>query len=182
MFAPRVVSQLLNNNYSIIEAMAKPQKGFYANASILRRIAALLLDILIVNIIILLPVEVIMGAKIQADSFGVDTLLVNPQQSTLYSVLLLMTTLITLTYFMVMERLFAQTFGKMVLKLKVMSQTKDLKWWQVFVRSMFLIPILPFALLWIIDPIVMLFSQNNQRLSERWSKTAVMQFYTVKKS
>ena len=69
--------------------------------------------------------------------------------------------------------------GKKLLNLYVESQTKELKYWQLLVRSMFLIPLFPFVLLWVIDPIVMLFTKDSQRLSEILSKTKVVERYKI---
>jgi len=80
---------------------------------------------------------------------------------------------------MIFEKKLQQTPGKMVFNLYVKSQTKDLKYWQLFVRSMFLIPLFPFILLWLIDPIVMFFNKDSQRLSEILSKTKVVEKYKI---
>jgi uncharacterized RDD family membrane protein YckC len=80
---------------------------------------------------------------------------------------------------MILEKELNQTPGKMLFNLYVTSQTKDLKYWQLFVRSMFLIPVFPFVLLWVIDPIVMLFTKENQRLSEILSRTKVVEKYKL---
>ena len=82
---------------------------------------------------------------------------------------------------MIMEKKLNQTPGKMLFNLYVNSQTKDLKYWQLFIRSIFLIPLFPFVLLWLIDPLVMFFTKENQRLSEILSKTKVVEKYNLEK-
>jgi uncharacterized RDD family membrane protein YckC len=83
-------------------------------------------------------------------------------------------------YFVILENKLRQSIGKMIFNLYVEGQDKDIKYWQLFARSMFLIPIFPFVLLWIIDPIVMLFTKENQRLSEILSKTKVVERYSLR--
>ena len=80
---------------------------------------------------------------------------------------------------MIMEKKLNQSVGKMLFNLYVEGKTKDLKYWHLFVRSMFLIPLFPFILLWFIDPIVMLFTKENQRLSEILSRTKVVEKYKI---
>jgi len=86
---------------------------------------------------------------------------------------------LAILYFMLLEKKLNQSPGKILFNLYVVSQEKELKYWQLFVRNMFLIPFFPFVLLWIIDPIVMLFTKQNQRLSEILSRTKTVEKYKV---
>ena len=90
--------------------------------------------------------------------------------------------LLAFLYFFIMESKMGQTIGKKIMNLHVAGETKDLKKWQVFVRSLLFIPIFPFDLLVIIDPLFMFFRSSNQRLSEILSKTRVVEKYTVTKN
>ena len=87
--------------------------------------------------------------------------------------------MLALLYFYLLEKKLAQSIGKVLFGLYVRSQEKELKRWQIFVRSMFLMPVFPFVLLWLVDPIVMLFNKENQRLSEILSKTKVVEEYKI---
>ena len=71
-----------------------------------------------------------------------------------------------------------QTIGKMLMKIYVVSDTKTLNPWQLLVRNLVFIPIFPFVLLWLIDPLFMFFTKTNQRLSEILSKTRVVEKYS----
>ena len=86
---------------------------------------------------------------------------------------------LTLSYFTILEWKLGQTLGKMILKINVKSEHKTIKIWQAFVRNLFLIPVFPFIALWIIDPLFMLFTKNNQRLMEILSKSKVVQHYEI---
>jgi hypothetical protein len=157
-------------------------KAFFAQASVLKRLIAFIIDLLIVNLIILFPFRRIFREMVpETDSFSktLDFLSNNSELSTLITIIILAVAFLTILYFMIMEKKLKQSPGKMLFNLYVQSQTKDLKYWQLFVRSMFLIPLFPFILLWIIDPVVMLFTKENQRLSEILSRTKTVEKYNV---
>ena len=75
------------------------------------------------------------------------------------------------------EGLLRQSIGKIFTNIYVVSETKELKLWQLLVRNLFLIPFFPFVLLWIVDPAFMFFTKDNKRLSEILSKTKVVEKY-----
>lgn len=75
-----------------------------------------------------------------------------------------------LTYIIIMQYLTQQTIGMMLLNIIITNNTKkEIKLWQIIVRNIFLIPIFPFIILWIVDPVYLLLT--GMRLSEKWSKT-----------
>ena len=159
----------------------KKGKTILAQASILKRAVAFIIDLLIINVVILFPFRRIFDRIIpETDSFSktMDFLSSNELNISL-TVILLLIAFITILYFMIMEKKLNQTPGKMLFNLYVNSQTKDLKYWQLFIRSIFLIPLFPFVLLWFIDPLVMFFTKENQRLSEILSKTKVVEKYKI---
>ena len=161
----------------------KKGKTILAQASILKRAVAFIIDLLIINVVILFPFRRIFDRIIpKTGSFSktMDFLSSNELNISL-TVILLLIAFITILYFMIMEKKLNQTPGKMLFNLYVNSQTKDLKYWQLFIRSIFLIPLFPFVLLWLIDPLVMFFTKKNQRLSEILSKTKVVEKYNLEK-
>ena len=95
--------------------------------------------------------------------------------------------LIILSYFVFTEWKLGQTLGKMMFGLFVVAETNGrqekldikerVKFWQALVRSAYFVPIFPLFFLIIIDPIYMLFNKNGQRLSERLSRTRVVEMY-----
>ncbi|MDP6648174.1 MAG: RDD family protein [Candidatus Woesearchaeota archaeon] len=159
----------------------KKGKTILAQASVFKRAAAFLIDFLIVNMVILFPFRRIFESIFPGSGSFSETLkfLSNKADSASMTFIVLLISSLTILYFLIMEKKLNQTIGKMLFNLYVKSQTKDLKYWQLFVRSMFLIPWFPFVLLWLIDPIVMFFTKENQRLSEILSKTKVVEKYQI---
>ena len=152
----------------------------FAQASILKRAAAFAIDILIINVAILFPFDSVFQKIVPSDSFSeAFEFLSGNSGSTSIKAIIISASIVTILYFIIFEKKLKQTPGKMLFKLYVEGQGKDLKYWQLFVRSMFLIPFFPFVLLWFIDPIVMLFTKENQRLSEILSRTKVVEKYKV---
>ena len=156
------------------------KKTIFAQASILKRAAAFAIDILILNIVILFPFDSVFERAIPNGSFSetFEFLSSNAGSASIMAIIM-SASIVTILYFVILERKLKQTPGKMLFKLYVEGEGKDLKYWQLFARSMFLIPLFPFVLLWIIDPIVMIFTKENQRLSEILSRTKVVEEYKV---
>jgi uncharacterized RDD family membrane protein YckC len=157
-------------------------KTFFMQPSILKRAAAFVIDILIVNLVILIPFKGIFERIFPetgsfSNTFG---FLSKNADSTSLTLIILIVSFLTLLYFVILEGRLRQSIGKMFFNLYVEGQVKDLKYWQLFVRSMFLIPVFPFVLLWLVDPIVMFFTKQNQRLSEILSRTRVVEKYNLK--
>jgi len=159
----------------------KKGKTILAQASILKRVAAFFIDLVIINMVILFPFRSIFDKIIPETGSFSKTLdfLSSNANSTSITIIILLVSVISILYFMILEKNLNQSVGKMLFNLYVNSQTKDLKYWQLFVRSIFLIPLFPFILLWIIDPIVMFFTKDNQRLSEILSRTKVVEKHNI---
>ncbi len=159
----------------------KRGKAIVAEASILKRALAFAIDILFVEFVILFPFSGALGRILPEESSVYDafSILSSGPYDSLLRLVGLFTAIPTIAYFAILEKKIGQTIGKRLLKLHVVSQEKEIKYWQAFVRSMFLIPIFPFVLLWIIDPLVMFFSKERQRLSEILSRTKVVERYNV---
>jgi len=158
------------------------KKIFFAQASVLKRLIAFIIDIFIINLVILFPFRGIFRSIVpESNSFSktFKFLSTNAEASSTITFLMFIIAFMAILYFVIMEKKLGQSVGKMLFNLHIKSQGKDLKNWQLFVRSMFLIPIFPFVLLWIIDPIVMLFTKENQRLSEILSRTKVVEKYNI---
>ena len=155
-------------------------KEFLAQASVLKRLFAFLIDLLIINVIVLFPFKRIFSSIVpDPESFSKTMNFLSNNSSIAFTVIVLAVAFLSILYFMIFEKKLQQSPGKMLFNLYVKSQTKDLKYWQLFVRSVFLIPLFPFILLWIIDPLVMFFNKDGQRLSEILSKTKVVERYKV---
>ena len=157
-------------------------KRYYAQASVLKRILAFIVDMFVINLTILWPFRKTFENMLpKSDSFSktFEYLSKNPDLGWSITVVMFSVSLLAILYFYLLEKKLGQSIGKMLFGLYVKSQEKELKRWQLLVRSMFLVPVFPFVLLWIIDPIVMLFNKENQRLSEILSKTKVVEEYKI---
>ena len=157
-------------------------RTFIGPALIWKRIAAFFIDMAVINLIILFPFRSLFRNIIPQDySFSdVYRLLGSSADYTgfLTSVSFVMSILVIL-YFLMLERKMGQTIGKMLMKVYVASDTKNLNSWQLLIRNIVFIPIFPFILLWIVDPLFMFFTKTNQRLSEILSKTRVVERYSL---
>lgn len=155
--------------------MSKKKKSVAVQASILKRLAAFMADIALIHFVILFPFRLMFKDAIPQTS-SIDELFSYMQSSSaseLVLILSIIVAIVSISYFVLFEKKGGQTPGKMLLHLYVVSETKEMKQWQLIVRSLFLIPLFPFMLLWIIDPIVMIFTKDHNRLSEMLSKTKV---------
>ena len=158
------------------------EKTFIGPALIWKRIAAFFIDILAINLVVLFPFRALFQNIVPKDySFSeAYRLLGSSTNYTGYisSISFAMSMLIIL-YFFMLERKMSQTIGKMLMKIYVASGNKDLKAWQLLARNLVFLPVFPFVLLWIIDPLFMFFTKTNQRLTEILSKTRVVEKYNL---
>ena len=158
------------------------EKTFIGPALIWKRIAAFFIDIMIINLVVLFPFRALFRNIIPKDySFSeAYRLLSSSANYTSYisSVSFVMSMLVIL-YFLMLERKMSQTIGKMLMRIYVVSDNKDLKAWQLLARNLVFLPIFPFVLLWVVDPLFMFFTKTNQRLTEILSKTRVVEKYTL---
>lgn len=182
------------------------ERTFTGPALLWKRIAAFFIDMIIINLIILFPFRSLFQNIIPKDySFSEAYKLLS--SSTDYtgfitSVSFIMSVLIIL-YFLMMEIKMSQTIGKMLMNIYVVdarenaidmrvsrrdslasysrstSDNNTLKVWQLLARNLVFIPIFPFVLLWILDPLFMFFTKTNQRLTEILSKTRVVEKYSL---
>lgn len=139
------------------------------SASIWKRIGAYLIDVLIVSLIVFLSA----GDKLIPDAseaaFVAETYAAiadSSWSSFLFSAL-------TLVYYVLLERKFGQSVGKMVVNIYVVPSipsVRDVSGFRHIGRCMFLIPIFGIA-----DSIAALFTKDNQRLSEMLTKTKVIE-------
>ncbi|MEK6946095.1 MAG: RDD family protein [Nanoarchaeota archaeon] len=157
------------------------EKLFIGPALLWKRIAAFLIDLAIINLIILLPFRSLLAKIFPADySFSEALkLLSSTDNAELITLVSSMMGVFIMLYFYLLEKKMHQSIGKRIMKIYVASDSKELKFWQVLVRNLVFLPLFPFFLLWILDPLFMLFTKTNQRLSEILSKTKVIGIYTL---
>ena len=156
------------------------ERTFIGPALIWKRIAAFFIDLLMLNIVVLLPVRKILQSIIPENySFSEAYKLLSSTTSTGYitSVSIVMS-IFAILYFYLLEKNMKQTIGKMLMKIYVVADD-NARAWQFLARNLVFIPVFPFILLLILDPLFMFFTKTNQRLSEILSKTRVVEMYSL---
>ena len=103
------------------------------------------------------------------------TYLVNPQFPPVGFLVILSLELISIFYFIALEYRLRQSIGKMIMRIYVVSDIKELRIWQVLVRSLFLLA----DIIWIVDIIYYLFNKEKRRLFEVLSKTRTVEKYVL---
>lgn len=157
------------------------EKDFVGPALLWKRFAAFFIDLLILFLVVFIPFRSFISSTIPENySFSDAYELLSANQDIYYLIpVYIVMLLLVFLYFFMLEKKMSQTIGKKLMNLYIVSDTTELKKWQVLVRNMLFIPIFPFDLLLIIDPISMLFTRTNQRLSEILSKTRVIEIYSL---
>ena len=158
------------------------QRMFAGPALLWKRMAALLLDVLLLNFTVLYPFRNAIQRTLPAfDSMGAAFayLTTHPSMQEALVLLTFVMSLFVLAYFTLMDYQFSTTPGKSLLRIAVLSETKKMTLWQSLLRNLYVLPVFPFFLLWIIDPACLLFSPHRQRLSEMLSKTRTVEFHAL---
>tara|TARA_Y100000310_G_C20557282_1_gene751210 strand:- start:460 stop:993 length:534 start_codon:yes stop_codon:yes gene_type:complete len=151
------------------------------NASLIKRGVAFVIDIAIINLIISYPLKSYINQLIPTFTSFTETynyFLANQELSYSLMSISIAISVLSIAYFTILESNLGQSIGKKFLHLKVISLEKNPKIWQHIIRNIFLIPLFPFLLLWIIDPIYIFFNTDGQRLTESISKTKVIEEFS----
>jgi len=159
------------------------ERTFAGPALVWKRLLAFLADLLIINLILFFPFKKIIQKSIpQFSSYSevYSFLYSNQGYTKMLTTISLIMSIFAVLYFAWIEYKIQQTPGKMLFNISVVTETKNLAFWQCLVRSLFIIPIFPFFLLWIIDPIFLFFTKTNQRLSEIISRTKTVEEYIIR--
>lgn len=155
---------------------------FTGPALMWKRIVAFAIDMAIINLLIFYPFSGLFSRIIPKDySFSDAYRLLDGSAGNLgfLSSASFAMAVLAVMYFLLQERKMQQTIGKMLMKIYVAGDNSGLKAWQLLVRNLVLLPVFPFFLLWIADPVFMLFNRDGQRLSEILSKTRVVERYSI---
>ena len=172
------------------------------HASLLKRILAFFIDLVIVNIFILAPFNSVIARFLGDASFTniYQELLTNPEILSSLTPILIASSVLVLLYFIVLQKMFSQTIGMMIMNIYVIRIPQSLigtrgaarrrnslknlpssavevrpSFLESLLRNLFLIPVAPFSLLLILDPVFIFFNNNYQRLTEHLSRTMVVQ-------
>ena len=158
------------------------ERTFIGPALLWKRIAAFFIDIAIINLVILFPFRNLFQNIIPKDysfSEAYKFLSSSTDYTSYISSISFVMSIFIILYFLMLEKKMGQTIGKMLMKVYVVSDTNILKTWQLLARNLVFIPIFPFVLLWVLDPLFMFFTKTNQRLTEILSKTRVVEKYSL---
>ena len=158
------------------------ERTFTGPALIWKRIAAFFIDMAVINFFVLFPFGKLFEGIVPKDySFpeSMKFLGSSADFTGFISYISFIISVFVIAYFYLLEKKMRQTIGKAIMKIYVVSDNNDLKRWQLLVRNIVFIPLFPFVLLWIIDPLFMFFNKTNQRLSEILSKTKVVEKYSM---
>jgi len=161
----------------MVDLKLPKERLIIANASIWKRFISFLVDLLIIQVVIFWPFSGAIESKIpmSTDFTGnYNFLTSNPgiiQQ--LYLVFGVVFILI-FAYFVIFEYKLAQTPGKMLMNLYLVpiDKKEKLTLMKVIIRNVAVFPIFPFSLLWIIDPLYLIFT--GKRFSDNISKTQII--------
>jgi uncharacterized RDD family membrane protein YckC len=139
------------------------------NARVWKRLLAFLVD-LYLGIMVFSAFFLVMQSEVPA-SFGAA---LSNGLSSVAVATLVYASIFFLLYHAFCEYIIGQTPGMMLFGVEVKTQgKKPLRFWQALVRNIFLIPIIPFTFLWIVEPIYYLF--QGERILERWTNTATVE-------
>jgi uncharacterized RDD family membrane protein YckC len=162
-----------------------PKRHIYLGpASILRRLIALITDLLIIDMIIAAPFKKKLLALLpQVTSFGEIQAAMKASESIIAqaSTIIVAISILVLFYFALMQTILTQTPGMMLMNVYVIrAEKKAIKkptFWQCILRNLFLLPFFPFFILWITEPVFLLFSKTRQRFLEVISGTLTVEEY-----
>jgi len=159
--------------------MKKRGKEFLAPASLLKRMSAFIIDLLLLDLIILFPFNSIFDKIIKGNTIKEQVMFIqnNPLLMGKVSFIFLITGIIATIYFSYFEYKIKQTPGKLLFNIFTISEIEKPKFIHYLTSNLFLIPIFPFYLLWFIEPIYAFMSPKNQRLTEKISKILTLQKY-----
>lgn len=158
------------------------ERTFTGPALIWKRIAAFFIDMAIINLFVLFPFRKLFESIVPKDysfSEAYKFLSSSADFTGFISLVSFIMSIFIILYFYLLEKKMQQTIGKAIMKIYVISGNNELKKWQLLVRNIVFIPLFPFILLWLADPLFMLFNKSNQRLSEILSRTKVVQKYSM---
>jgi uncharacterized RDD family membrane protein YckC len=141
------------------------------DASLFRRTIAYLIDILVINIVIIIP----LGPLLTRTTFSNSSLLGIYQQEMadgpVFFAILLFIPLMTILYWAILEYYLQQSIGKMIMRIYVRHLTKKIMFWQALLRNVTKIS----TIFLVLDCAYMLIYKTNQRYFEKLSHTQVVE-------
>lgn len=143
---------------------------YSVNASLFKRFLSFLIDILVLDFFVV-------SSFLSLRKYSFDYLKNSAGAINEAMLLLLFVGILVFYYFYYLQKNFYQTIGMRVMKLYVKSDEPTFENWQFIVRNLYLIPLFPFILLWIVDIIYLIL--YNKRFSEHVSKTRLVEEHLI---
>ncbi|MFH1063771.1 MAG: RDD family protein [Candidatus Woesearchaeota archaeon] len=159
------------------------KRAFVGPASLWKRIVAFMLDLFLIDLFITGFFRDITTHLVGSTTGLVATYaFLNDSTAVVTSLtmILIMILSLAIAYFVLMQYIAGQTIGCMLVNIHVVKQGSDkdlLKpgLWQCILRNIFIIPTVPFILLWVADPVYYFLTRKGQRLTEMASNTKVVE-------
>ncbi len=181
------------------------QTNFLAPAMLYKRLLAFIVDIVLLFSIILAPfgkaITTIIPNIDNMSYSALNALMMNNNYySYKISLLVFLASLITLSYFVLMDNKFGQTVGKMIFNIYVIKTPsvkemveakksgKQVKQYTVngkmdfktaIIRNISVVPMFPFVILMLVDPITIFTDKNNRRFLEKLSGTMTVEMMSL---
>ena len=142
-------------------------------APIWRRALAFLIDLALVEVFLVMPFWGLIKKSASGQSVAdiMAFLAAHPKAVVSLNMVTLFLTMMVMAYFVVLEYAMGQTVGMLLLRLRVRSLHNHIHWWQLVIRHLFLIPMFPFVLFLVAEPLSLVWTRGESRLLERLSKT-----------
>ncbi len=141
---------------------------FERDAGFWRRTFALILDLLVLDFTIMIPFESFFLRYDPSKFLSTQAVL----SSDTYSALIVLSSL-AVSYFVLQQYLIGRTVGMMIMNIRV---KEDLGFWKAVLRNLHFIPVFPFAILWVVEPLYLIF--KKERFLEGLTGTSTVQTIT----
>lgn len=139
-------------------------------ATRLRRMLGFGLDLLVMDIMVFTPFTSVLFEPLPSSWEEVSTaVMANQDISHLLTTLMVLWSLYLLVYFTLMEYITGQTVGELIMKVTVESKQGELGFLQALLNNLFVLPLFPLILLWILDPLFL--AVRNETLSQKIAQT-----------
>ena len=138
-----------------------------------KRLLSFALDALVSYTFLILPFVALFERSIPSDGYAdlMSYLATHPTAVASLNIISFFCIAMVMAYFVLLQYLLGATIGGLVARIKVVSLYPYPHWWQYIVRNLFLIPFVPFVLLWIIETASLVWTKGEYRLLEKLSRT-----------
>ncbi|MBN2367730.1 RDD family protein [Candidatus Woesearchaeota archaeon] len=158
------------------------QRTMLTPAPVWKRVLAFIADLLVIQLVIFSPFSASLSGSLPSSDNIMENYRYLAEQSDMMSQITMMILFmfgLMFAYFFLFDLKLGQTPGKMLFKLYVVPMIKkdSLTIWRLISRNLAILPVFPFTLLWIIDPLYMVFS--GKRLSDILTKTLVVEEISI---